>query len=111
MKKEAERLLRKYGLPVILPMAITAGIVDDLREREERGKNSMSEPYLRWHPVTGGYMGQAEICVIASRVPNPECYHELNRRTMERIHEEALNEDEARAILGMAIFGGDERIG
>lgn len=57
----------------------------------------MSEPYLRWHPVTGGYVGKAELCVIASRAPDSDCYTELNRLTMERIHEEALEENLCRS--------------
>ncbi len=68
------------------------------------------EPYLRWHPVTGGYVGQAELCVIASRVPDSECYQELNRRTMEVIHERALSEDYARSNYATINKGGTERV-
>ena len=50
------------------------------------------EPYLRWHLVSGGYIGQAEICVIASRAPDSDCYKELNRRVMDHLHEEAIRE-------------------
>jgi hypothetical protein len=39
---ESERLLRKYGYPVILPLAETAGIVDELAERERSESETLS---------------------------------------------------------------------
>jgi hypothetical protein len=106
---------KRWGRPSYAGFAVHEGIEKDQQRPEEERQvkhektrrefaassparqGMLKELYLRWHPVTGGYVGQAEICVIASRSPDSDCYTGLNRRVMDHLHDKAIRENYERA--------------